>query len=278
MIIDAHHHFWQYTTEEFGWIDDSMADLRRDFGPPELAEAMDRVGVDAAVSVQARESTIETDWLLEIANRNDRIAGVVGWVPLASPDIDKVLDGYAASPKLKGVRHVVQGQPAGFLDADAFNHGVSRLARHDLAYDVLIFENQLPEAIRFVDRHPGLRFVLDHIAKPRIAEGSFNDWAKHLGALAEREHVTCKLSGMVTEANWSMWTPDTLRPYVDRVLEAFGPSRVMFGSDWPVCLVAAEYERWFEAVASWIAPLTETERADILGHTAIRAYQLEAHA
>jgi L-fuconolactonase len=274
MQIDSHHHFWNYDPVEYDWIDDSMQVIRRSFLPGDLQAEIEAAGIDGVVSVQARQTLEETDWLLELAAQNTFIKGVVGWVPLAEDSINTTLDRYSDHPKPKAIRHVVQGQPAGFLDVPEFNTGIRALTQRSLVYDLLIFENQLEEAIRFVDRHPNQRFVLDHIAKPKIKENELEPWAKNMHALAQRENVTCKLSGMVTEADLTAWTAEQLKPYFDTVLEAFGPQRLMFGSDWPVCLLASGYKQWRELVSNLIAPLSEGEQSAIMGQTAIQSYTL----
>ena len=274
MRVDAHHHLWRYTEEEYGWIDDRMAVLRRDYLPGELARETADAGVDATVAVQARQTMEETEWLLDLAAHAPVIAGVVGWAPIASEAFPAMLQELAARPLLKGMRHVVQAEPDGFLDAPAFNRGIAALRDTGLVYDVLIFARQLKEATRFVDRHPQQSFVLDHIAKPDIAGDGLAAWATNFRELARRENVTCKLSGMVTEADWSHWTPEALKPYFEVALEAFGPSRLMAGTDWPVCTVACTYAKWWETVRAWIAPLSTTERAAIEGGVATRVYGL----
>ncbi|MEM9079481.1 MAG: amidohydrolase family protein [Verrucomicrobiota bacterium] len=274
MKIDAHHHFWNYDPVEYDWIDDSMAVIRRSFLPADLKQEIEGVGLDGVVSVQARMILEETDWLLELAKANDFIKGVVGWVPLAQDDISSILDHYSAESKLKAVRHVVQGQPAGFLDDEAFNRGIRELAPRDLVYDILIFENQLEEAIRFVDRHPNQVFVLDHIAKPKIRENELEPWSVNIRELAKRENVSCKLSGMVTEADFQNWSEAQMQPYLETSLEAFGPERLMFGTDWPVCLVAARYQQWAELIERFIGSLSGSEQEAIMGGTAQRFYKL----
>jgi L-fuconolactonase len=275
MVIDAHHHFWKYDPIEYAWINDSMKVIRRSFMPSDLKAEIDQAGIDGVVSVQARQIVEETDDLLKFADGNDFIKGVVGWVPLAEPNISEVLERYSDAKKLKAVRHVVQGEPEGFLDGEAFNNGVRQLRKHNLVYDVLIFERQLEESIRFVDRHSEQAFVLDHIAKPQIKIDQLEPWKQNIHALSKRDNVTCKISGMVTEADYDNWTEDQLRPYLDTVLEAFGPDRLMFGSDWPVCLVACGYKRWHDLIRKFIAPLSGYEQEVIMGSTAIRAYNLD---
>lgn len=275
MKIDAHHHFWSYDPVEYGWIDDAMRVIRRDFLPEHLRAEIAAVGVDGVVSVQARQSLAETQWLLDFARQHDFIKGVVGWVELISPKVGAELERCAANPKLKSVRHVVQGEPDdNFILRDDFNRGIRELRKFNLAYDILIFERHLPPTIRFVDAHPDQVFVLDHIAKPRIKDDVFDPWNKQLRELAKRPNVYCKASGMVTEADYTTWTEVQVRRYFDAALEAFGPQRLMFGSDWPVCLVACGYARWHQLVASWISKLSPTEQARILGGTAVEAYKL----
>lgn len=275
MRIDAHHHFWHYSPQEYGWINDEMSALRRDFLPPDLQREIAMTGLDGVVSVQARQTLQETDDLLDWAERYDFIRGVVGWVPLISPaaraDIEKV----AARPALKGVRHVLQDEPdERYILRDDFNRGVALLKDFSLVYDILIFERHLPQTLQFVDRHPDQVFVLDHIAKPRIKDGYLSPWQTYIVQLAHRPNVYCKVSGMVTEADHSNWTEQELLPYFDTVFSAFGPKRLMFGSDWPVCLLAADYERWFRVVESYVSALSQTEQERFWSGTAIEAYRL----
>ncbi|MDQ2840945.1 MAG: amidohydrolase family protein [Acidobacteriota bacterium] len=273
--IDAHQHFWVYTPEQYAWIDESMASVRRDFLPPHLRHEIHRAGIDGVICVQARQTIEETRWLLQLAAGNDFIKGVVGWVPLIDPAVDALLASLTENRLLKGVRHVLQGEPDDlYMLRDDFNRGIDALEPFGLVYDILIFERHLPAAIEFVDRHPSQTFVLDHIAKPRIREGILSPWNENLRALAQRENVYCKISGMVTEAGYQTWTEDNLAPYFDAVLEAFGPKRLMFGSDWPVCLVATTYAQWFDLVRGRIAALSQDEQDSILGGTAARAYSL----
>ncbi len=275
MKIDSHHHFWSYDPVEYGWIDDAMRVIRRDFLPEHLRAEIASVSVGGVVSVQARQNLIETEWLLNLATKNDFIKGVVGWVELASPSVNADLERFAANPKLRSVRHVVQGEPDdNFILRSDFNNGIRALKKFSLAYDILIFARHLPQTIRFVDAHPDQVFILDHIAKPQIKTGLFEPWRKNIRELAQRPNVYCKASGLVTEADFQTWTEAQLRPYFEVVLEAFGPQRLMFGSDWPVCLVACGYARWHELVSRWVAKLSPAERASILGGTAVEAYKL----
>jgi L-fuconolactonase len=260
MRIDAHQHFWSYDASRYGWIaENGFEVLKRDFLPADLKPLLDRHGIDGTVAVQARQDVRETEWLLGLARGNDWIRGVVGWVDLRadSADVDlEKLRAHDAGDRLVGIRHVVQDEPAGFLDADAFRSGVAKLARYDLTYDVLIYERQMEEATRFCAAFPDQRFVLDHIGKPRIVDGAIDEWARHMRALGAMEHVTCKISGMVTEADHAHWTYDQLTAYIDVAYEAFGPERLLFGSDWPVCTLAAEYGRVHEVFEHWARSLS----------------------
>ena len=275
MRIDSHHHFWKYSRAEYGWMSEEMGRIRRDFLPPDLKREIDAAGIDGVVSVQARQTIEETEALLGFANENDWIRGVVGWAPLVDEAVWRTLERMAQQPKLRGVRHVVHDEPDDrFILRDDFSRGVSLLKDLGLVYDILIFEKHLAATIQFVDRHPGQVFVVDHIAKPRIKDGLLSPWQSLIVELSKRENVYCKVSGMATEADWKTWTPEALKPYYDTVLEAFGPRRLMFGSDWPVCLVAVEYGRWADIVEQWTAALSEDERARVLGETAVEAYGL----
>ena len=275
MKIDAHHHFWKYNPVEFGWIDDSMKTIRRDFLPEHLRAEISAAKIDGVISVQARQTIEETRQLLEFAAQNDFIKGVVGWVELISPNVRADLARFAADKKLKAVRHVVQGETDdNFILRADFNRGISALREFDLRYDILIFERHLPPTIKFVDRHPNQIFILDHIAKPKIKANELSPWRENLRELAKRENVFCKISGMATEADFKAWTESQLHAYFEVALEAFGARRLMFGSDWPVCLVACGYARWHALVADWISKLSADEQARILGGTAIEAYKL----
>jgi len=273
--IDSHHHFWIYDPAEYQWIGDDLQSIRRDFGPPDLEAEMVEAGVDAVISVQARQTLEETHWLLNLANEHDYIKGVVGWVPLINPDLERLLPTVASHPKLKAVRHVLHDEAdADYMLRSDFNRGLGALKPYPVAYDLLIFESHLPQTIQLVDRHPNQIFVVDHLAKPRVKAGELSPWRENLRELAQRPHVYCKLSGLVTEADWSAWTEASLHPYIETVLTAFEPRRVMFGSDWPVCLVASTYKRWVEVVKNAIASLSEAEQQRIWSGTAVEAYRL----
>ena len=274
-VIDAHHHLWRYTPAEYGWIDDSMQRLRQDFLPADLKAEMAAAGVDGSVAVQARQTLEETHWLLDLADEWDAIRGVVGWAPIAGAEFPAIMEQFDGRVKLKGLRHVIQGEPdENYILREDFNAGIRALAGSGLVYDVLIYERHLPQTIEFVDRHPNQVFVLDHIAKPLIAAGELEPWAGRIRELAKRENVSCKVSGLVTEATWDAWSAQTLKPYLDVVAEAFGPERLMAGSDWPVCLVAAGYQQWWELLRAYFADFSDAERERTFGGTAIEIYRL----
>jgi L-fuconolactonase len=273
--VDAHLHLWRYSPEDYAWIDDSMSALRRDFLSADLEAEFARAGIDGGVAVQARQSLAETEFLLECQAACSKLWGVVGWVDLRAPDVDRTLARYA--PRLAGVRHIVQAEPdPEFMLGSDFQRGIRALEAHALVYDILIFPPQLRAAERLVAAHPRQRFVLDHLAKPLIRERRMEPWASELRSLARHPNVELKLSGMVTEADWASWTPEVLRPYIETAFEAFGPGRVLFGSDWPVCLLGASYARWREVVERAIEPLSADERAAVLGGNAVRCYSLRA--
>jgi L-fuconolactonase len=273
--IDAHHHLWRYTPAEYGWIDEDMQALRRDFLPADLTAAMATAGIDGTIAVQARQTMDETRWLLDLADANEAIRGVVGWAPIAGEEFPGVMEEFDGRAKLKGLRHVIQGErDEHFILREDFNSGIRTLLGSGLVYEILIYERHLPDTIDFVDEHPEQVFVLDHIAKPLIAAGQIEPWATRMKELGQRENVWCKLSGVVTEADWKAWTPETLKPYLDVVVEAFGPARLMAGSDWPACLVASGYAQWWDVLRNYFAAFSETERAAIFGATAIQVYGL----
>ena len=276
MRLDAHQHFWKYSPADYGWINDSMAPLRRDFLPEDLQPLLASEGFDGSISVQARQSLEETRWLLELAAHNDIVKGVVGWVDLRSPELAAQLHQFAQNPKLVGVRHVVQDEPDdNFMLGPEFRRGIARLREYDLAYDILVFPRQLPAAVKLVREFPDQRFVLDHIAKPPIAEGRLAPWDRDIRELARSENVFCKLSGMVTEARWHDWKPADFRPYLDVVLDTFTPARLMIGSDWPVCTASAPYSRTVALVRDYIGALTSNEQNSILGESCSRFYQVK---
>lgn len=272
--IDSHHHLWKYSSTDYPWISPGMESIRQDFLVPELTQVIQAAKIDGVVTVQARQSLSETDWLLDLAARHDVMRGVVGWLPLADPAIGSYLEKYC-HPKLKAVRHVLQDEPDDFyMLREDFNRGVAQLENVGLRYDILIFDRHLPQTIEFVDRHPTQIFILDHIAKPKIKSRVLSPWRERMRELARRENVYCKLSGLVTEADWNNWTENDLRPFINTVLECFGPTRLMFGSDWPVSLLACAYVKWLEVVERSTASLSVWERDRLFGGTAKEAYRL----
>jgi L-fucono-1,5-lactonase len=279
MHIDAHQHFWVYNPREFDWIDDAMASLRRDFLPPALKPVLDQAGFQGCVAVQARQTLEETRWLLGLAAVSPFILGVVGWVDLQSPHVRSQLQTFAENPKLVGVRHVVQGEPDDrFLLRPEFLSGISVLEEFDLAYDILIYTQHLPVAAEFVRQFPHQRFVLDHLAKPPIRSGSLHPWRDGIRRLAAFPNVFCKLSGMVTEADWQHWKSEDMTPYLDVAFEYFGPERLMIGSDWPVCTVAAPYARAIGVVKDYLGRHPVQVQEAVLGENAKRFWKLSPPA
>jgi len=276
MHIDAHQHFWIYNPDEYGWIDDSMAVLKRNFLPEDLSPELERHEFGGSVAVQARQTLEETRWLLQLADRSPRILGVVGWVDLCSSECRAQLKELSANAKLVGIRHIVQSEPDDrYLLREDFLRGISQLEEFDLAYDILIYTRHLPVASEFVAKFTHQRFVLDHLAKPQIKSHEVTSWAQGVRRLAEFPNVFCKLSGLVTEADWRYWTPEEIAPYLDIAFEAFGPSRLMIGSDWPVCLVASSYGRTINVVRDYLQKYPPEAREAVMGGNAQRFWSLK---
>jgi len=273
MRIDAHQHFWRYSAEEYDWIDDSMASLRRDFVPLDLKPELDAAGFDACIAVQARQTLGETRWLLALADENPFIAGVIGWVDLRAESVREQLAELSENPRLVGVRHVVQAEPDDrFLLRPDFLRGIAALQEFDLTYDILIYPRHLPVAVEFVSRFPQQHFVLDHLAKPFIKAQTIEPWASNIRELARFPNVFCKVSGMVTEADWTSWKPEHFQPYLETALQAFAPDRLMIGSDWPVCRVAGSYSKVMSLVIEFLDQHAPDAREKLLGGNAQRAY------
>lgn len=275
MRLDAHQHFWNYTENaaDYGWMSDDSAVLRRDFEPPQLEPLLHAVGFDGTIAVQARERREETDYLLALAAQYPLVKGVVGWLDLTDPTVGRELEHYTANPRLRGLRMVIHDrEDVNFADSPAHRRGVGLLQRYGLTYDLLLRPQHLPAAIRLVDACPDQPFVIDHLAKPLIAKGALSPWREAFREIARRPNVACKLSGMVTEATWTSWQPSDLHPYLDVALEAFGPDRLMIGSDWPVCTCASDYVRTMQVVIAWSERLTPAERDAILGGSGARFY------
>ena len=275
MVIDSHQHFWKYESVKHEWIDDAMSVIRKDFMPSDLQKVYAENGIDGCVAVQADQTLEETDFLLDLADKNDFIKGVVGWVDFRAKNIDEVLKHYTQFDKLKGFRHVVQGEPdLNFLLRPSFLRGISSLEKYNFTYDILVFPHQLGAVLELVKRFPNQKFVINHIAKPYINDGFFDGWAVLMFEIGKCKNVYCKMSGMITEADFKTWTPSQIEPYMNVVLNAFGSKRILFGSDWPVCLVAGNYTEVKDLVTDFIAELSPTEQTNIMGNNAIKFYNL----
>jgi len=276
--IDAHQHFWIYNDREFAWLDDSMAALRRNCLPADLQPELTANGFHGSVVVQTRQTLEETRWLLGLSEKNSSILGVVGWADLCSPEIALQLRDLV-HPRLIGLRHIVQSEPDDrFLLRPEFCRGIAALEQFDLAYDILIYAKHLPVAVEFVEKFPRQRFVLDHMAKPPIKVKEIDSWADGIRRLAAFPNVFCKMSGVVTEADWQRWTPGDIAPYLDVTFDSFGPDRLMIGSDWPVCLVAASYARATALVKDHILKRAPDRASDVLGGNAQRFWRLPLSA
>jgi L-fuconolactonase len=275
MTIDSHQHFWIYEPQKHDWIDNSMSVIRKDFLPIDLQIVYQENDIDGCIAVQADQTLDETNFLLALANEYDFIKGIVGWVDLRAENIEDVLKHYSQFEKIKGFRHIVQGEPDhNFLLRPNFLRGIAALEKHNFTYDLLIFPHQLGAALELVKRFPNQKFIIDHIAKPYIKDGFFEGWANLMLAIAAYSNVYCKLSGMTTEADYNSWTVAQIKPYMELVLKAFGSDRVLFGSDWPVCLVAGKYAETKEVVTQFIAFLSPDEQNCIMGQNAINFYNL----
>jgi L-fuconolactonase len=275
MRLDAHQHFWKYDAGEYPWIL-AGSPLQRDWLPDDLAQLQKPLGLGGSIAVQARQTVEESRWLLELADRHPVIRGVVGWVDLRSDRVEEQLAPLARHPKFVGVRHVVQDEPDdNFMLQPAFVRGISQLQAFRLTYDLLVYPKQLRAAIELVAKFPAQPFVLDHIAKPQIKAGVMSPWREEIRELAKAPNVLCKLSGMVTEADWAQWQPADFRPYTDLVCEAFGADRLMSGSDWPVCLLAGSYEAVHGLTQACLDSFNAADREKIMGENARRFYRLK---
>jgi L-fuconolactonase len=277
MRIDAHQHFWRYQPARDTWITDQLSVLKRDFLPQDLLPELRLAGIDGTVAVQADQSEQETRFLLALAEEHPAILGVVGWVDLCAPDIADRLADLHKSKRLSGFRHIVQAEPDDrfVLRAD-FQRGISCLAQFDFTYDILIYPTQLPAAVQLVAAHPRQRFVVDHLAKPEIRMGRLEPWARLIRELAAAPNVFCKLSGLITEGDRAHWHPGDFNRYLDVVFECFGPERLMFGSDWPVCLLAGSYAQVVNLISSYLRGRPPEEQAAIFGGNAVRFYRLRS--
>ena len=273
--IDAHQHFWNFDPVRDSWINDEMAIIQRDFTPEDLQTQLKENNLDGSVLVQCDQSEKENEFLLNHANNFDFIKGVVGWVDLQSDDVEDRLAYYHSFNKMKGFRHILQGESErAMMLRPAFMKGISKLKNFDFTYDILIYPDQIQYIGEFVKAFPDQKFVIDHIAKPNIKEKNIVEWKKGMEALAEYPNLYCKISGMVTEADWKYRGKDDCKPYMDVIVSSFGTKRIMFGSDWPVCLVAASYQQTMEIVSNYFSSFTETEQQDFFGLNAINFYNL----
>ena len=274
MKIDSHQHYWHFNTADYGWMGEDMSVIKRDFLPTDLLPELKSIDFDGSVAVQARQSLEETNWLLQLADEHPHIKGVVGWLDLQSEQAEEQIAAFAKHPKAVGVRHVIHDEEdIDFMLRPEFIRGVQLLEKYDMAYDILIFPKHLTNTIEFVKQFSEKQtFVVDHIAKPLIKDGIVSPWKEDIAALAKFPNVYCKVSGMVTEADWNTWTPENIRPYLDVVMEAFGPERILIGSDWPVCLVAGKYSEVMQVVIDYISTFPEKEQALMLGGNAVKAY------
>jgi L-fuconolactonase len=275
MMIDSHQHFWKYEPVKHSWIDDEMAVIRKDFLPSDLGKVYQENSIQGCVAVQADQTLEETDFLIDLASKNHFIKGIVGWVDLRNENIEEVLEKYSKHSIVKGFRHVVQGEEDhNFLLRPNFLRGILALEKYNFTYDILVFPHQLGAVLEFVKRFPNQKFVIDHIAKPYIKDGFFDGWAILMKEIAKQKNVFCKVSGMITEADYNSWTPAQFDSYLDLVFKAFGSERIMFGSDWPVCLVAGNYQQVKEIVTNFISKFSQAEQKAIMGENAIRFYNL----
>ncbi|MCC7053258.1 MAG: amidohydrolase family protein [Gemmatimonadaceae bacterium] len=274
--IDAHQHYWRFDPVRDAWIDASMPALRRDWLPVDVVPALRCARVDGVVAVQASQSDGETDFLLALAAEHPFIRGVVGWTDLRAPNLAEWLAVRRGNTRLCGFRHIAQSEPMDFLRRPDVIAGIALLGEHGYSYDILIHAGQLAAAEFLVERCAGVRFVLDHCGKPPIASRELAAWRRGIAALARHEHVWCKVSGLITEAHWSRWRTDEITECLDTVAAAFGTDRLLFGSDWPVCLLAGSYAQVAELVETWALRLPAVERARLFGGTAVDVYRLEA--
>ncbi|HXS56378.1 MAG TPA: amidohydrolase family protein [Hanamia sp.] len=277
--IDSHVHFWKYDAVKDAWITDDMKLLQRDFFPKDIELQLHENSVDGVIAVQADQSEAETDFLIALARENSLIKGVVGWVDLQDEQVELRLQHYSEFAVVKGFRHIVQGAPAGFLKGQSFMNGVRQLKKFDFTYDVLIYENQLEEAIEFVNEFPGQKFIIDHCAKPAIKNKKVTDtigigWKRGMQEIAQNENVFCKLSGLVTEAAWNEWNDKDFYPYLDVVFESFGTDRLVFGSDWPVMMLSATYAKWINLLEQYLSAFSIEERRAIFAENAIKFYKI----
>ena len=275
MKIDAHQHFWIYNPVRDSWIDESMRVLRRNFLPGDLYPVIKEENIDGTITIQADQSEEETSFLLKLANENNWITGVVGWIDLMSKDVEKRLEHFSSYKKLKGFRHIVQAEPDNnFMLGEKFQNGISCLRYYNFTYDILIYLHQLPVAIKLSEKNPEQKFILDHIAKPRIKKNEIEPWASLIKELAGNKNVFCKISGIITEADNKNWKPEDIYPYLDIVFDSFGYDRLIFGSDWPVCLLAGTYKQVTNLIEEYIGRTSDENKEKIFGNNALSFYNI----
>jgi len=274
MKIDSHQHFWKYNPQRDAWIDESMKVIQADFFPPDLESHLWQHKIDGCIAVQADQSEEETEFLLELASQYSFVKGVVGWVDLRAANVEERLEYYSQNSYFKGVRHIVQAEKEDFLLSADFQKGISTLSQFKLPYDILIFPNQLESAIQTVNQFPNQEFVLDHIAKPYIKNQSLHPWKSLIQELAKASNVSCKISGLITEADLKNWEARQIEPYLDVVFNAFGEDRVLFGSDWPVCLLAGSYDEVVGLVSNYTADFSSKAKNKLFGANAARIYNI----
>jgi len=274
MKIDTHQHFWKFDPVRDSWINDTMQVLRKDFLPDDLNPDLKRNAIDGCIAVQADQSEKETQFLLDLATEYNFIKGVVGWLDLRDKNVGDKLDFYSQNNLLKGLRHIVQSELDDFMIQENFQRGIGILGKYNLTYDILIYPNQMNATFQLISKYPDQLFVIDHLAKPSIKKQLISTWENEIKKLALWPNVSCKLSGLVTEADWNNWKMSDFRPYLDVVVEAFGINRVMFGSDWPVCLLAASYSQVFNVVADYFENFTVEEKEKVFGTNAIKFYNI----
>ena len=275
MIIDAHQHLWKYDPVRDHWIEDSMEVLRKDFLPKDLKPILDANGVAGCIAVQADQSEKETEFLLKCAQENPFLKGVVGWVDLMAGNVEERLANYSRNEYFKGVRHIVQAEKDDFLLNKDFQNGVGKLSQYGLSYDLLIYPRQFPATLEMVEKFPNQIFVLDHIAKPSVSEKLDAEWVKNILLLSKHENVFCKISGMVTETKNFEWVKSDFTPYLASVVSAFGTDRLLYGSDWPVCLLAADYKEVLGIIVDYFQNFSTLEKSKIFALNAIKAYNLD---
>jgi L-fuconolactonase len=272
---DSHQHFWKFDPVRDSWINDDMKIIQKNFLPEDLQPLLKQNGFDGCVAVQSDQTEAENHFHFQNAENFDFIKGIVGWIDLQSKAVEERLEYYTQFKKIKGFRHVLQGEPQRDLMLQpAFMNGISLLRKYNFTYDILIFKDQLQYIPKFVSSFPDQRFVIDHISKPNIKSGEIDQWKQDIKQIAQFENVHCKISGMVTEANWKNWKKEDFKPYIDVVVEAFGINRIMFGSDWPVCLVAASYDEMLGIAEDYFSSFSKEEQERFFGLNAIRFYNL----